>query len=292
VHVDILNLIVAGIASGSIYALVGVGLVIVHKTQALLQFSQGEFFMAGAFLGLIAYTTFEFNYLLAILFALGSGALLGMLAERILFRPLVDSPHFTLVMLTVGLSLMMKGAARVPYGGDIYVFPALFTGKPLEVGGVSIAQQSLLIIAVSAVLAAILHVVFRSTSLGKQMRATASNMAGARIVGINIGRIHATTWALASALGAAAGILAGPITLLHPEMGSMGLLKGFAAAVLGGFTSVPGAIVGGVSMGIVEMFFGSYISTSFMNVSAFIVIILVLLVFPRGLFGEKEVKRV
>src|SRR5690606_24949702 len=189
-------------------------------------------------------------------------------------------------------SLMIKGAARVPFGGDIFYFPPLFSSGPVNILGVAVAPQSILIVVAAALLTLLLQLLFKYTTLGKQMRATASNLAGARVVGINIGRIHATTWALASALGAAAGVLAGPITLLHPEMGSMGLLKGFAAAVLGGFGSLPGAIVGGLLLGVIEMIFGFYVSTQFMNVSPFIVIIFVLLLFPRGLLGEKEVKRV
>src|SRR5690606_21771861 len=172
-----------------------------------------------------------------------------LLAERILFRPLMDAPHFTLVMLTIGLSLMIKGAARVPFGGDIYSFAPMFSSGPVSIFGVAAARQIILMVVVGAVLALLLNLLFKYTSLGKQMRATASNLAGARVIGVNIGRIHATTWALACALGAAAGVLAGPITLLHPEMGSMGLLKGFAAAVLGGFGSLSGGIVGGLRLG-------------------------------------------
>jgi branched-chain amino acid transport system permease protein len=195
-------------------------------------------------------------------------------------------------MLTVGMSLMIKGAARVPFGGDIYSFPPMFASGPVNVFGVAVAPQSILIVGACAVLAILLHLLFKYTSLGKQMRATASNLAGARVIGVNIGRIHGITWALACGLGAAAGVLAGPITMLHPEMGSMGLLKGFAAAVLGGMGSMPGAILGGLLMGVIEMTFGFYVSTQFMNVSPFLVIIFVLLVFPRGLLGEKEAKRV
>lgn len=290
--IDLMTAVVAGIANGSIYALIGIGLVMVYKTQAMLQFSQGEFFMAGAFIGLTAYSSFGADYVSAFLLALAGGAALGLLSERILFRPLMDSPHFTLVMLTIGLSLMMKGAARVPFGGDIYVFPPMFKAGPVFIAGVAVSLQSIVILVVGAVMAVLLHLLFKYSSLGKQMRATASSLTGARVIGVNIGRVHATTWALAGALGAGAGVLAGPITLLHPEMGSMGLLKGFAAAVLGGFNNVPGAILGGLLMGVIEMLFGTFIATQFMNVSAFVVIAFVLLFFPRGLFGTREVKRV
>ena len=289
---DLLTAVIAGIANGSIYALIALGIVMIYKTQSILQFGQGEVFMAGAFLGLVAYDSMGFNYFQALLFAMVGGAVLGILAERILFRPLMDSPHFSLVMLTIGLSLVIKGAARVPFGGDIYSFPPMFSFGAVNVLGVAVAPQSILIVVVGAVLALLLHLLFKFTSLGKQMRATASNLNGARVIGVNIGRIHATTWSLACGLGAAAGVLAGPITLLHPEMGSMGLLKGFAAAVLGGLGSLPGAIVGGLLMGVTEMIFGFYVSTQIMNVAPFLVIIFVLLVRPRGLLGEKEVKRV
>ena len=155
-----------------------------------------------------------------------------------------------------------------------------------------ISPQSLVTIGVAVLLAAALFVFFRSTTMGKQMRATQQNLMGARLVGINTGRIFSATWALACVAGGAAGVLAAPVSLLYPDMGANFLLKGFAAAVLGGFESVPGAIVGGLLIGVIEMLFGGYVSTAFQHLSAFVIIIIVLFIRPQGLFGRKAVHRV
>jgi len=195
-------------------------------------------------------------------------------------------------MVTVGLSYFLKGVMRLLYGGDIYSFPPALSGGPMVLGDAVIARQNLLTIGVALLLTILLFGFFRFTSLGKQMRATQQNLTGARIVGIDTGRVFSLTWSLAAAVGAAAGILAAPISLLYIDMGTGLLLKGFAAAVLGGFESVPGAVVGGFIVGIVEMLFGGYLSTAFQEVSAFFIIILVLFVRPFGIFGRKPVHRV
>jgi len=218
---------------------------------------------------------------------------LGALIERIAFRPLSDQHHITLAMVTVGLSFALKGAARIPFGQDIYTFPPLFKDTPpIIVGTAVISPQSLVTIGVAVLLAAAMFVFFRSTTMGKQMRATQQNLMGARLVGINTGRIFSATWALACVAGGAAGVLAAPVSLLYPDMGANFLLKGFAAAVLGGFESVPGAIVGGLLIGVIEMLFGGYVSTAFQHLSAFVIIIIVLFIRPQGLFGRKAVHRV
>jgi branched-chain amino acid transport system permease protein len=215
------------------------------------------------------------------------------LIERFAFRRIATQSHTTLAMVAVGLSVLLKGAARLPFGSDVYTFPPVFgSAGPISIGDALIAPQNALTTLVAIALALLLLPFFRLTTLGKQMRATQQNMMGARIVGINVGRIFSLTWIVAAAMGAAAGILAGPISLLYPDMGTTFLLKGFAAAVLGGFESVPGAVVGGFFVGIIEMLFGGYISTAFQEVSSFFIIILVLFLRPHGLFGRPPVKRV
>lgn len=290
---DLLTLTVAGLANGSLYALVALGLVLIYKTQDLVNWAHGEILMIGAFVGYTVFQLLGGAYWLALFAAVVVCGVFGALIDRIAFRRLAAEHHITLAMVTVGLSFTLRGGARIPFGGDIYTFPPLFKdAAPIVIGTAVISPQSLAIIGIAIVLALALFVLFGATTIGKQMRATQQNMTGARLVGIDIGRIHAQTWALACAMGGAAGVLAAPISLLYPDMGANFLLKGFAAAVLGGFESVPGAIVGALLIGVIELLFGGYVSTAFQQVSAFCIIIIVLFVRPHGIFGHKPTHRV
>ncbi len=285
-------LVTAGLANGSLYALVALGLVLIYKAQDMVQFGFGEIFMAGAFIGYSAYAYLGLSYPASFLLAILAGGLVGLLIERGLIRPIAHFPHMTLVMVTVGLSFMLKGIFRIPFAQDVYTIPPMFGGSPIIIFDLIFASQNLLTTATSLVLTLGLLLLFAFTDLGKQMRATAENMFGAQYSGINIGLVFATTWGLASVMGAAAGILSAPITALFPDMGTRILIRGFAAAVLGGFGSVPGAIVGGYLIGVIETLFGFYVATALIDLSAFLVIMVVLIFWPRGLFGTKEITRV
>lgn len=285
-------LVTAGLANGSLYALVALGLVLIYKAQDMVQFGFGEIFMAGAFIGYSAYSYLGLSYPASFLLAILAGGLVGLLIERGLIRPIAHFPHMTLVMVTVGLSFMLKGIFRIPFAQDVYTIPPMFGGSPIIIFDLVFASQNLLTTATSLVLTLGLLLLFAFTDLGKQMRATAENMFGAQYSGINIGLVFATTWGLASVMGAAAGILSAPITALFPDMGTRILIRGFAAAVLGGFGSVPGAIVGGYLIGVIETLFGFYVATALIDLSAFLVIMVVLIFWPRGLFGTKEITRV
>ena len=285
-------LLVAGLAKGSLYALVALGLVLVYKTQDVVNFAFGEMFMFGAFAGYVALTVFGLPWWLSFLVALAALGLFGAAIERIVFRRVALAPHVTLAMVTVGLSFAMKGAARIPFGSDIYTMPPLFGSGPLRFGGLVVDPQSVVTVAVAILITVGLFFFFARSRLGKQMRATQQNPIGARLVGVDVNRIFSLTWAVAGAVGAAAGMLAAPSVLLYPDMGTSFLLKGFAAAVLGGLDSVPGAIVGGFLVGIIEMLIGGLISTSFQDVSAFFIIMIVLLFWPNGLFGVRAMSRV
>lgn len=289
---NIATLIVAGLANGSLYALIALGLVLLYKTQDLINFAYGEIFMFGAFAAYIGLFWLHLPYWAAFVGAVVSVAAFGALLERFAFRRLVNETHLTLAMLTVGLSFAMKGAARIPFGSDIYTLPPLFSAAPIRIGGAIIAPQALATIAVAILITASLFAFFAFSTLGKQMQATQQNPEGARLVGININRVMMTTWALSAGLGAAAGVVAAPSVLLYPDMGVSFLLKGFAAAVLGGLESIPGAIVGGFAVGIIEMLVGGFITTEFQGVSPFFIIMIVLFIRPSGLFGRQKLVRV
>ncbi|MGE0845394.1 MAG: branched-chain amino acid ABC transporter permease [Flavobacteriaceae bacterium] len=287
------TLIVAGLATGSLYALVALGLVLIYKTQDVVNFAHGEILMVGAFIGYTAYEILDLPYALAFLVSVVLGGVLGAIIERTAFRRLAHHHHITLAMVTVGLSFALRGSARVPFGMDIYTLPPIFSGTaPIRMGNTIISPHSLVTLAITAAITVGLFMMFAWTKIGKQMRATQQNIIGAAIVGINTGKIFSYTWALSAAIGAAAGMLAAPVSLLYPDMGAGFLLKGFAAAVLGGFESVVGAIVGGLLVGLIEILFGAYVSTAFQHISAFVIIIVVMFFRPHGLFGHKPVHRV
>lgn len=287
-----LTLVAAGISNGALYALMALGLVLVYKTQDMVNFAHGELFMAGAFLGYVIYQTFGLPYPAAFLVAMVLSALIGAIVELITIRPISNHPHVTLTMVTVGVSYAMKGVARLFFGGDILSMPPAAGSAPLDVGGVPVSPQGILNVCVAIGLTVILLVLFQRTSLGKQIRATQQNPRGARVIGIDTGRIYALTWALAAMMGAAAGFLAAPVTLIYPDMGTRFLLKAIAAAVLGGFGSVGGAICGGLAIGVIETLAGGFLSTKLMDVSSYLVIIVVMMLRPEGLFGRAAVVRV
>lgn len=286
------TLIVAGLANGSIYSLVALALVLIYKTQDVINFAQGEMLMVGGFVGYALLELAHLPYPLAVLLAIAAGGILGALIERITLRRIADQHHITLAMVTVGFSVLLKGLARIPFGGTIYTFPPAIKSGPVSVAGAELAPQNLLTLGTSLVAALMLFLFFRLTTVGKQMQATQQNLIGARLVGINPGRVFSMTWSLAAGIGALTGVLAAPLSLLYPDMGTDFLLKGFAGAVLGGLDSVPGAIIGGFVVGIIEMMIGGYISTGFQQVSPFVVIIGVLLIRPYGLLGRRPVHRV
>lgn len=289
----LLLLTASGLANGALYALVALGLVLVYKTQDVVQFGHGEVLMIGAFIGYSLLNYLGLPYPVAMLAAVLACGIMGYVLERVAFRPIAHHHHITLAMVTVGLSFALKGIARIPFGADIYTFPRLFPDTPTIVWGkLIVTPQHLVTMAVALALTVGLFLFFRSTTLGKQMRATQQNLTGASIIGINTGLIFSGTWALACAIGAVAGVLAAPDALLYPDMGARFLLKGFAAAVLGGFESVPGAIVGGLLIGLIDNIAGFYIDTAFQEISAYCIIILVLFVWPYGLFGRRPTHRV
>ena len=287
-----LTLIVAGLANGALYGLLALGLVLIYKTQDMVNFAHGEFFMAGAFIGFATYQLFGFPYPVAFILAITGGLLVGWLTERVVIHPIANHPHVTLTMVTIGVSYTIKGAVRLQFGGDIRTIPPLFKETSVSFFGVPVSTQSLLNIGLALLLTMFMLLLFQFTSLGKQMRATQQNQRGAQVIGINTARIYSLTWGLTAAIGAAAGFLAAPVTLVYPDMGTQVMLKAIAAAVLGGFGSVGGAIVGGFIVGIAEMLTGGFISTSLIDVASYFVIIFVMMVRPQGLFGRAAVSRV
>jgi branched-chain amino acid transport system permease protein len=280
------QLIVSGIAVGSVYTLVALGMTILYRSTTVVNFCHGEFFMIGAFAVVVSQQMFGWSVTPSIVFALVLLFLVGAAVERGLMRPLQNSPHIALAMMTVALSYLLKGVSRFFYGREVVPLPPLIGGDPIIVGDVVVLPQDLLIVVFSLVVVVSFFVFFQRTRLGKVIQAASQTPRGASLVGINVPRLRNLMWGVGAAMGAAAGILIAPNTLIYPDMGGHMLIRAFAAMTLGGFGSLPGAVIGGVTLGILENIVGGYVSSSLVEITAYIVIIAVLVVRPQGIMGE------
>ena len=286
-------LVLGGLTSGALYALVALGIVLVYKATGTINFAHGEFLMISGFLAYTLYVIVGLPYLASILGAVVLGFLLGMLAERVAFRPLMRANMVSLVLATVGVSFILKGSGRMLWGGrgDYLAFPPLLPPDPIIIGDIILVPQQLVVLAGAAVVMVAFGLFFRLTRVGKTMQATADNPKAARLVGVRVEQVHMLAFGVGAAVAGAAAALMAPITLLYPDIGFALFIKGFAAAVLGGLNSMGGALLGGLIIGIVESLAGGYIATSFLEVSAFVVIMITLIVKPSGLLGSIAVRR-
>ncbi|MBV6304774.1 branched-chain amino acid ABC transporter permease [Candidimonas humi] len=288
----LLQLILSGISQGSIYALVALGMTVVFRANGVVNFAHGEFFMFGAFAAYVLIHDLGLPFMLAAPLALAILFLAGRMVERVLIRPIALSPHIIIAMMTVALSYLCKGIARVFWGREVYPMPPVFSFPPLELGDLIITTQDLAITGMTLVLVSIFFFFFHRTNYGRIARAASASPRGAALVGIDVDTFTGNMWGVAAALGAVAGVLVAPVTLLYPDMGGQILIKAFAALTLGGFGNLWGAVVGGLAMGVLEQLAGGYVSTALIDIFAYLVIIVVLVLRPRGLFGGKENIRV
>ena len=285
------QLIVSGIAAGALYALVAIGLVLIYKATEIVNFAQGESVTVGAYMGWLFVTEFHMPYFPAIAAVMVASALVGMVVERVAYRPLIKSPAFTVILATLAVGLIIKNVIRLIWHDTPRTISGALSAEPIEFGGVLITPERLAIMATVAIVVTALMLFFRFTKLGKAMRATAQSQEAAALMGISVSGIFSKTWALGSALGGIAGILIAPLVGINTELGSV-LIPGFVAAIVGGFTSIPGAIVGGIMVGVFENFAGVFVSSSFKRVVSFVILVAVLMIKPSGLFGKPVRKQV
>jgi branched-chain amino acid transport system permease protein len=287
------QIIVAGIAQGCVYGLIALGFVLIYKATETVNFAQGELMMLGAFAGLACMGLFGLPFWLAFGVSVLAMAIFGVLVERLVIRPVLGQPALSIVMLTFGLGYIARGAVTmIPgIGTDTRVLAAPYKGLSFGLGGVALAGEQLVIIAVTAGLCAVLWMLFRFTRIGIAMQASSQNQLAAYYMGIPVQRLNGLVWGLAAAVAAAAGMLLAPITFVHVNMGFIGL-KAFPAAIVGGFGSLPGAIVGGLIIGLVESLSGFYLPEGFKDVVPYVVVLLMLALKPTGLFGERARKKV
>ncbi len=290
---QLLQLVISGIAQGCIYGLIALGFVLIYKATETVSFAQGELMMLGAFGGLAAMTFFGFPYWLSVLSTLAGMALFGVLLERLVIRPILGQPAFSVVMLTIGIGYMMRGLiTMIPtIGTETHTLPVPYKDQVWNTAGLVLNVEQMMVIAVTAVLCVLLYLLFRYSKLGIAMQAASQNQLAAYYMGIPVKQLNGVAWGLASTVAAVAGLLLAPITFVHANMGFIGL-KAMPAAVVGGFGSLPGAIVGGLMIGIVESLSGFYLPDGFKDTAAYVVVLVMLVVKPNGLFGEKLRKKV
>lgn len=287
-------LLLSGLTTGSLYALIALGIVVVNKSTGMINFAHGELFMFSGFVAWMLHVQMGMGYLPSFAIAVAVGFLLGAVTNLIAARPMRNADVVGLVLATIGLAFVFRGAARVIWGGkgDYLSFPPITSPDPVTIGGVMVIPQQIAVLSGAIVIMLIFAAFFRLTRAGKMMQATADNAKASRLVGIRIDRIYMLSFGTGAAIAAAAAVLMAPLTLLYPDMGFSFFIKGFAAAVLGGLTSLPGAVLGGFCIGIIEALAGGYISSSFMEVSAFIVIMFVLVLRPTGLLSFGKLRQV
>jgi branched-chain amino acid transport system permease protein len=290
---QLLQVLTSGISQGCIYGLIALGFVLIYKATEAVNFAQGELMMLGAFCGLAASSYLHLPYWLVILVVLLALAGFGFLTERLVLRPILGQPAFAIVMVTIGVGYVARGLiTMIPgIGTDTHTLAVPFKDQVLQMGGLIIGMEHVVIIATSIVLCGALFLIFRHTRVGIAMQAASQNQLAAYYMGIPVQRLNGLIWATSAAIAGVAGILLAPITFIHVNMGFIGL-KAFPAAVIGGFESLPGAIVGGLIIGIVESLAGFYLPEGFKDVAAYVVVLSMLMVKPNGLFGESIRKRV
>ena len=288
-----LQLMISGIAQGCIYGLIALGFVLIYKATETVSFAQGDLMMLGAFAGLACMTMLGFPFWVAVIAAIGAMALFGFVLERLVIRPILGQPAFSVVMLTIGVGYVARGLiTMIPgIGTETQSLPVPYKDQIWKVSGLVINVEQVVVIAATTILCALLYTVFKHSKLGIAMQASSQNQLAAYYMGIPVKRINGLAWGLASAVAAIAGLLLAPITFVHANMGFIGL-KAFPAAVVGGFGSLPGAIVGGLIIGLVESFAGFYAPDGVKDVAAYVVVLVMLMVKPNGLFGEKLRKKV
>jgi branched-chain amino acid transport system permease protein len=291
--VQLLQILVSGVSQGCIYGLIAIGFVLIYKATETVSFAQGELMMLGAFAGLAAATLLGLPYWAAFLAAVAALALFGLATERVVLRPILGQPAFAIVMVTIGIGYVARGLiTMVPaIGTDTHALPTPFQDELVRLGGLVIGMEHVVVIGTTVALCALLFALFRLTKVGIAMQAASQNQLAAYYMGIPVRRLNGLIWAISAAVAAVAGILLAPITFVHANMGFIGL-KAFPAAVIGGFGSLPGAIVGGLIIGLVEALAGFYLPEGFKDTAAYVVVLLMLVVKPNGLFGETMHKKV
>lgn len=289
----VVSLIISALVIGSVYGLIALGYSLIYSASGLMTFTQGELLMLGAYLGLTFYKFLGFPFIVALILTLIIMFVFGLMIERFLIRVLLNkkaSPIYV-VLSTIALSIVLMNMAQQIWGSLTLQFPSIFSVVTVDVLGSAIQPESFLVMIVGLISMVTMHIFMTKMKFGTSMRAAAMNPLAASCVGINVGRTTGITWAMAAALAGLAGILLGPVQGVSLGMGTMIGLKGFAAAVIGGYGNMYGAILGGLIIGFCETFTAAYITSSYKDFIVFFLLILVMIFMPRGIFTAKVYDR-
>ena len=276
---------------GCIYGLVALGFVLIYKATELVNFAQGDLLMLGAFVCYMFVVWWGVRYWVAFALAVAIVGLFGAALDAIVLRRVIGQPQFAVVMLTIGLGAMFRSFASITWGSEIYTLPTPFSAQTTRLAGVSVSHEYVSIIVGTVVLCAVLYAFFTYSRVGVAMQAASQNQLAAYYMGIPVKRMFSLIWAISAGVAAIAGVLLAPVSLIDINLGFIGL-KAFAAAVLGGFGSIPGALVGGITIGLIELFSGAYLPLGFKDVAAYVILLLVLAIRPQGIFGTVGRKKV
>lgn len=285
--------IVNGVSLGSIYALIALGYTMIYGIIKLINFAHGDIYMLGAYMGFVCITRFGLPFFPSLVLAMVGSALAGIVIERIAYRPMRNAPRIAALITAIGVSFFLENGMILLVSPQPRTFPAVFAPTVYQVGGVVVNNQQIMILVSAFVLMVALTYIVNRTKAGKAMRAVSFDADAARLMGINIDRVISTTFALGSALAAAAGVLVGIYyNSIDPLMGMMPGIKAFIAAVVGGIGILPGAMLGGIIMGLVEAMVSGFFSSTFRDAAAFAILILILLIKPTGILGQNVKEKV
>lgn len=289
-----LQLTLTGLTNGAVFALVALGFVLIYKASDVINFAQGDFLLVGAYITYGFIVQFGLPWSIGILLTLGSAVLLGIIVERLVLRPMIGEPIISVIMVTIGLSSLLRALVNGMWGPMGRSFPAFLPDTPIHIGGAIISLDRFIALGLAAVLLLLFWIFFRYSKQGIAMRATADDQQAALSMGISVKRIFAIAWSIAAATAAVGGIIVANIVGLNSTAVAGIGLRVFPVVILGGLDSIPGAIIGGVVIGLLEAYTAGYTNPSWglASVIPFIVLILILMVRPYGLFGEVLIERV
>ncbi|HJZ45376.1 MAG TPA: branched-chain amino acid ABC transporter permease [Hyphomicrobiaceae bacterium] len=288
---ELAQLIVGGVAQGCVYGLIALGFVLIYKATEMVNFAQGDVMMLGAFMALTFIGTMGMNYWLGFLLAAIAMAVFGYLLDALVLRRIIGQPQFAIVILTISLGFIFRSAAGFIWGHETQSFPTPFTNRSLNAGGLVLPLETLSMIAGTLILAGLLFLFFNYTKLGNAMQAASQNQLAAYYMGIPVKRINSLIWALSAVVATIAGVLLSPTSLVDPSIGFLGI-KAFAAAVVGGFGSLIGTVLGGLIVGVSETLAGRFLPPGFKEIVAYLIMLGVLVVRPQGLFSTIQRKKV
>ena len=288
---EIVQLLISGVSQGCVYGLIALGFVLIYKATEMVNFAQGDIMMIGAFMAVVFINLLDWPFVPGLLAAVLVMAVVGALIERALLRPMIGEPHFAVLMLTIGLGFALRAVAGAIWGNEPRALDLPYVGIVWQWENLVIGAENVVIMGGTLVLCGLLYLFFRFTRLGIAMQAASQNQLAAFYVGIPVKRVFSLVWALSAVISAFAGVLMAPVSLIDPLMGFIGI-KAFAAAIVGGFGNLPGALLGGLLIGLVEQFAGRYLWPGFSELSAYVLLLVMLMVRPEGLFATMQQKKV